>query len=161
MTKVKKNYNSFIIGGVILVGIVVMMYFYNNNKKDQKQMDRQTQSPTSSPSKPPSDELKNVMYKINKATDELKNVPNEIKSTYGKMDRFYVTGKADLPESGLTLIKKVDKITSIKDVINENMPLDATLFSYDPIKSSVSYYKGDISLSLIKQGNLTIGSIIP
>jgi LPXTG-motif cell wall-anchored protein len=166
-----KNNNSYIlIGFVILIGIIVI-YFYFKNKESSPTQSPPADSPsiTLSPTKPSTTLSPSASALLSKAVstlvEETKNVqdaPTSITSTYGKIDKFYIAGKASILDSSLNQIKTIEEITSIPDIINpNNMPPETTVFIYNPIQSSVTYYTGNLSLSKAISGNLTIGSVLP
>jgi hypothetical protein len=113
--------------------------------------------------------LEDALRRLKDATKTIQTTPSEVASTYGKIGKFFVSGQAALPTSGLTLIANVTGVTSAVtaagiDASGNPIPNssagNANFFAYNPQTSSVAYYTASPSISAasLSTGTLTIGT---
>jgi hypothetical protein len=90
----------------------------------------------------------------------------KINNAYGIKNGFYISGQAVPPSTGITKIgQDVIKSTSVDCTLN--VPTGTTLFIYNPVTMTCSYYSGNVNLSSLQiepvgvnSRNRTIGTIL-
>ena len=102
---------------------------------------------------------------LDNATKVLSEASSKINTAYGLKNGFYISGQAVPPSTGITKIGQ-DVIKATTTDCTLNVPNGTTLFIYDPITMTCSYYSGNVNLSSlqiepvgINSRNRTIGSI--
>ena len=133
-----------------------------------------TQSPatptptTPSPTTPSPAKIKIMDYitQLDNATTVLTKASSKINNAYGLKNGFYIAGQAIPPSTGITKIGP-DVIKSTTTDCTLNVPTGTTMFIYNPITMTCSYYSGNINLSSLQiepvgvnSRNRTIGSTL-
>ena len=92
---------------------------------------------------------------IKQLVDATAAINNVIKSAYGKVGNFYISGQSNIPSA----LKQISQVKNIKtfDCAN-NAPTDATVFVYNPQTQTCTYYTGSAALSNLSVGNYTVGT---
>jgi len=103
---------------------------------------------------------------LDNATSLLTKSAAKINNAYGVKNGFYIAGQAVPPSTGITKIG-ADVIKATTADCTLNVPSGATLFIYNPITMTCSYYSGNVSLSSLQiepvganSRNRTVGSVL-
>ena len=128
-----------------------------------------TPSPTTpSPTTPSPAKIKimNYITQLDNATTVLTKASSKINNAYGLKNGFYISGQAIPPSTGITKIGP-DVIKSTTTDCTLNVPTGTTMFIYNPVTMTCSYYSGNINLSSLQiepvgvnSRNRTIGSTL-
>jgi cytoskeletal protein RodZ len=173
----------------ILIGIIGIVIFLNKSNSPatsttpvpttespsptptSQQKESSTSSPSSSPSSPTSPtsgvKMKIIDYitELDNATTALTKASSKINTAYGLKNGFYISGQAVPPSTGITKIGP-DVIKATTNECTLNVPNGTTLFIYNPLTMTCSYYSGNVNLSSLQtepigvnSKNQTIGSL--
>jgi hypothetical protein len=103
---------------------------------------------------------------LDNATTVLTKASSKINNAYGLKNGFYIAGQAIPPSTGITKIGP-DVIKSTTTDCTLNVPTGTTMFIYNPVTMTCSYYSGNINLSSLQiepvgvnSRNRTIGSTL-
>jgi hypothetical protein len=108
----------------------------------------------------------NYITQLDNATTVLTKASSKINNAYGLKNGFYISGQAIPPSTGITKIGP-DVIKSTTTDCTLNVPTGTTMFIYNPVTMTCSYYSGNINLSSLQiepvgvnSRNRTIGSTL-
>lgn len=125
-----------------------------------------TPSPSPTTPSPAKIKIMNYITQLDNATTVLTKASSKINNAYGLKNGFYISGQAIPPSTGITKIGP-DVIKSTTTDCTLNVPTGTTMFIYNPVTMTCSYYSGNINLSSLQiepvgvnSRNRTIGSTL-